>query len=151
MYWLICVIIFILLYLLDQITKALAYKYFRDGKIKFSKHIVFTYLENKGGFSGFLSIHPIVLLIINIIAIVFFSIFLIPQYVVLRFNFFSVFVSLFLCGACGNLTDRIIRGHVIDFVYFQHKKNSSKVFNLADFYIFIGFIGMIVGAIYYGL
>ena len=150
MYWIICVIVFVLLLICDQVTKAISYKCFKE-KVHLSKHIVFTYLENEGGFSGFLANHRIILMIFNIVAIALISIFLIPNYVIKSFTFFSVFISIFLSGACGNLTDRIMRGHVIDFVYFKFKKHSSKVFNLADVFIFGGMIGMIVGAIIYGI
>lgn len=151
MYFILCMIIFVILLSTDQITKALAYKYFKDDKQYLNKHIVFTYLENKGGFSGFLANHPIILLFINIFAILLISIFLIPQYVYQSFNILSVFIIVFLAGACGNLCDRIFRGHVIDFIYFKYHKKNSKVFNLADFLIFGGMIGMIVGVIIYGI
>ena len=39
-----------------------------------------------------------------------------------------------LAGALGNLSDRLLRGYVVDFVYLHH----WPVFNLADAYLVIG-------------
>ena len=55
-----------------------------------------------------------------------------------------------LCaGAISNVSDRIIRGHVIDFIYFKIGKRNTYVFNFGDFYIFIGIILVIIGGIIY--
>jgi len=41
-------------------------------------------------------------------------------------------------GALGNLIDRIIRGAVFDFIYFNYQEFSFPAFNLADSFITIG-------------
>ena len=48
--------------------------------------------------------------------------------------------TLLVAGAWGNLLDRLLRGHVIDFVAFKSKwqRLSNITFNLADFFIFFG-------------
>lgn len=40
--------------------------------------------------------------------------------------------ALVLSGTIGNLIDRVIRGRVIDFIYFHHDAFRYPVFNLAD-------------------
>lgn len=46
---------------------------------------------------------------------------------------------LILAGAVGNLVDRILHGHVLDFIDFKF----FPVFNIADSLIFIGVVGII--------
>lgn len=45
-------------------------------------------------------------------------------------------LMLIFTGGFGNFTDRIRRGYVVDYIYFNIKK--FPVFNLSDFYIIIG-------------
>src|SRR5215469_5879986 len=40
--------------------------------------------------------------------------------------------ALILGGTVGNLIDRIIRGQVVDFIYFHHNSFNYPVFNIAD-------------------
>lgn len=47
-------------------------------------------------------------------------------------------LSLVLAGGLGNTLNRLFRGYVIDFIYFNIK--GSPVFNIADFYILAGII-----------
>jgi signal peptidase II len=46
--------------------------------------------------------------------------------------------ALILGGTLGNLLDRIMRGRVVDFIYFHHDSFSYPVFNVADSAITIG-------------
>jgi signal peptidase II len=55
-----------------------------------------------------------------------------------RFGF-----ALILGGALGNLIDRIVLGHVVDFILFHVHNWSFAVFNLADSFITIG-AGLII-------
>lgn len=54
-------------------------------------------------------------------------------------------LSLILAGGIGNLIDRLIRGAVIDFIYV---KNFS-VFNVADCYIVIGWVGLVIAIFHF--
>ncbi len=47
-------------------------------------------------------------------------------------------LALILGGALGNLVDRIVYGHVIDFIDFYYKQWHWYTFNLADCFITIG-------------
>lgn len=53
----------------------------------------------------------------------------------------KVGLALVMAGGLGNTLNRLVRGYVIDFIYFSIK--GFPVFNLADFYIFIG-MGILV-------
>ena len=48
--------------------------------------------------------------------------------------------SLVIGGALGNLIDRIIRGYVIDFISIKIGNYNFPIFNLADTFIVIGVI-----------
>ena len=47
-------------------------------------------------------------------------------------------LALVLGGALGNLFDRVVYGHVIDYIYFHTPVWSFAVFNLADAFITVG-------------
>ena len=46
--------------------------------------------------------------------------------------------SLILGGALGNVTDRLVHGHVIDFIFFHYGQYSFPAFNIADSSLFCG-------------
>ncbi|HKV53919.1 MAG TPA: signal peptidase II [Candidatus Binataceae bacterium] len=50
----------------------------------------------------------------------------------------AIAFALILGGTIGNLIDRVVRGKVIDFIYFHHDRFSYPVFNAADSAITIG-------------
>lgn len=52
--------------------------------------------------------------------------------------------SFIIGGAIGNIIDRIIRGAVFDFIFFHYAKYNFPVFNLADAFINIGVLIIII-------
>ncbi len=52
-------------------------------------------------------------------------------------------LSLLLGGALGNLVDRLIHGHVIDFIHVYYDRWHYPIFNVADIAITVG-VGMIL-------
>ena len=52
----------------------------------------------------------------------------------------KVLLSLILAGGISNLIDRIFRGFVVDFI----EIGKLPIFNLADIYITIGWIGIVI-------
>ena len=57
-------------------------------------------------------------------------------------NKFTLFgLAFIISGLLGNLLDRVLYGHVIDFIYFKIiPKYSISLFNLADAFVIIGLI-----------
>ena len=49
-----------------------------------------------------------------------------------------------IAGAIGNLIDRVSRGHVVDFIQFHTQNWSFAIFNLADSFITIGALFIIL-------
>lgn len=53
-------------------------------------------------------------------------------------------LSLVLSGALGNLVDRVMNGHVVDYLLFYYPPYYFPAFNLADSLIFLGVVGLFV-------
>lgn len=49
-------------------------------------------------------------------------------------------LALVFAGAVGNYADRVVRGYVVDFVHLTH----WPVFNLADVYVTVGALGLLL-------
>ena len=59
----------------------------------------------------------------------------------------KIFFSFIICGAVGNLYDRIIYKAVPDFIDFHIKEFHWFTFNIADIFISLGIIFMILNEI----
>lgn len=136
----------IILIILDQISKNMAYSRLNKGqRIVFNKHLSFVLLRNRGAAYGLLKRKPKFLKAITIVIIAFlfinFIIFLGDDLLLPK-----IALGLFLAGGIGNFTDRIRRGYVVDFIYINFKK--WPVFNMADAYILIGALIAIYSVIF---
>jgi len=123
------VIIFIILLILDRITKiwATSLQINKDYGI-----VAFTYITNSGAGFSIMQNMNIILIIISIIALIAMIYFYqyIPQISLLMIS----------SGIIGNLIDRISYGSVIDFINFK----IWPVFNIADSLIFLGVMYWII-------
>jgi len=129
----------ILIIILDQITKFLITKYMvLHQSIPLINNILhLTYIQNTGAGFGILKGSNIFLIFTSLIIIG-----------AILFNFRKIIkeksvhipVALILGGAIGNLIDRILIGHVIDFIDFR----IWPAFNVADSCITIGALWLIV-------
>jgi len=129
-------ILAVLVIILDQISKLLARLYIQPvSNIPVLRPIFYlTYVENTGaGFNLFNNMNtPLIYISLIIIGLL--------LYFFYDFNRAErISVSLIIGGATGNLIDRIVLGHVIDFLNFR----IWPIFNLADSAISIGVIGLI--------
>ena len=61
-------------------------------------------------------------------------------------TWFSIGLSILIGGTFSNFIDRVIRGYVIDFITGTIFKKNLPVYNLADFFIFIGSLLAIIFA-----
>ncbi len=57
-------------------------------------------------------------------------------------------LSLVLGGALGNLIDRLLHGHVIDFIHLHYDRWHYPVFNLADSAITVGVIMLLIQVVW---
>ena len=60
----------------------------------------------------------------------------------------AIALSLILGGAMGNLIDRIVHGHVIDFIQLYYERWYWPAFNLADSAITVGAILLVLDNLY---
>jgi signal peptidase II len=64
---------------------------------------------------------------------------------------FKLGLSLVLGGAISNVSDRFLRGYVVDYFSVNCRKLKNIVFNLADFFIFIGSLLIIISTLFSGI
>lgn len=126
--------------LLDQITKITIEKMFVFGEEKIITsffNLVLAY--NKGAAFGFLNNQPgwqrYFFTAIGVIAVTV-IIYMLRKHSGQRL--FCWALSLIMGGAIGNVIDRILYGHVIDFLDFHVAGTHFPAFNLADSAIFLG-------------
>lgn len=84
----------------------------------------------------------IMIIIINIILIFLLIYYIFKNYSNLT-NIEKLSIAMILGGGIGNLIDRIFRGYVIDYIDIN-KFFKYPLFNLADIFIVIGFILIII-------
>jgi signal peptidase II len=126
---------------LDQTTK-----YFVNLKIAkglsieiIPKFLYFTNIKNTGAAFGMFQSYTKVLIIISIIAIIFIIILKVTFNINLLI--YNISLGFILGGALGTLVDRYFVGEVTDFISFSFFR---PVFNVADSFIFIGFVLTII-------
>lgn len=103
------------------------------------------HFRNRGGAWGIFGNYPWALTIFSILAL---------GFLVLRFHHFvegsrvrAVFLALIMGGILGNLVDRLLRGEVVDFLYFWLGRFHWPAFNVADSAICIGVGGFILASL----
>ncbi len=105
----------IFLIIIDQMTK---FYFFTTGK----------FISNTGSFFGFFAGYNNLFIIISLIAVG------VLFYFYEREKNLRLGLSFIIAGAVGNLTDRILKGYVIDFIDLPF----WPVFNFSDMFIVIG-------------
>lgn len=131
----------------DQFTKNLAVRELSSGKVIDVIHNIlqFTYVENTGAAFGILKNQKVLFTIITIIVISAIFYYLIKIKFELKNILNYIVLILIFSGAIGNFIDRIKKSYVVDFIYF--KPINFPVFNLADTYITIACIILIISMI----
>jgi signal peptidase II len=127
---------------LDQVSKYLVATHLKPFEVlTLIPHILaLTYTLNPGAaFSLFTNLPPWLragfLVAVSVAAIVIIAVLLFRSR---KVSIQTVALALILGGAVGNLTDRIVRGRVVDFIYVHYYGLSYPVFNIADSAITIG-------------
>ncbi len=142
--WLALIVVVIVI---DQLTKIGIAKTFAYGARKEIIHGFFdlTLLYNKGAAFSFLSgaggWQRWFFTIIGVVAALF-IVFMLAKHSSQRL--FSCALALIAGGALGNVIDRLIHGHVVDFLLFYFRDWSFPAFNVADSAITIGAVLLIL-------
>ncbi|MFC2155539.1 signal peptidase II [Acidobacteriota bacterium] len=142
-------LIFTVIIILDQVTKLIINSnlalYDRVEVIK--GFFQFTHVRNSGAVWGILSNHPaqwVSLVITNLsimaLVIVFYFFLKLEATCTLELTALSFVIG----DALGNNIDRVIRGYVIDFIDMYIKSHHWPTYNIADSFITIGVILLII-------
>ena len=126
---------FILLVILDQITKNLAVLHLKDKPAIVLWDGVFElhYLENSGAAFGMLQNQKILFVSIAAVILVIIGYLLIKLPRSKHFAILEILLVLIAAGAVGNMIDRVQYNYVVDFFYF--KLIDFPIFNVADIYV----------------
>ena len=145
----VAVITIIAAVLFDQWTKFMAVTYLKNSPSYVIIDDVFElhYLENQGAAFGILQNQQVFFLVSGIVA------FLVAAFLYVRMPHTGRFMPLRVClvliisGAIGNMIDRVRLQYVIDFFYF--KLIDFPIFNVADIYVTVAAIGLIILILFY--
>lgn len=129
--------------ILDRLSKLWAQNFLtNNGDVVIINNIFsFSYLENRGAAFGILQNKQNMLAIVTFIVLCFVIFYLVrykPKSKILRIS-----LSLIICGAIGNLFDRVTQKYVVDFILFHYKDvYNFPTFNVADMMVVIGTFSM---------
>lgn len=137
--------------ILDQVTKYWAFVVLKGGRSieVIDKFLYFTYSENSGAAWGMFKNATLFFTIVTIPVVIG-----IIWYMLKNRNNIDMFVKLplamIISGAIGNLIDRIRLGYVIDFIFSPlGGLYDFPIFNLADMYISVATIMLIVYILFF--
>ncbi len=140
-------VVVIILFTIDRISKILILQNFLNNsssEIYLNSFLNFSLVWNSGIGFGILQIEPnifyftisIIITAINLILI---------YWMLTSTNYLeSIFISIILGGALGNLFDRYYYSSVPDFIDLHYESFHWFTFNIADIFITIGIIGLII-------
>lgn len=131
----------VLLVLIDQYTKYLAYTYLKvNGPLKLWDGVFeFHYLTNAGAAWGMLSGQRIFFLVLTFLIMGFILYAYEKTPFTKKYALLGAIELLGLSGAIGNFIDRFLNGYVHDFIYFS--LIDFPIFNVADCYVVVaGFL-----------
>ena len=137
-------ILIIILFLIDRIAKIKALEILQDKELIFiNDYLNIDLVFNTGIGFGLLSFNEGIYY--NLITLLIFSIILVLFFFMLKSTLREkLFFSLIIGGAIGNLYDRFIFQAVPDFIDLHFREFHWFTFNIADIFISIGIIFMII-------
>ena len=137
---------------LDQWTKSLAVTELANGFIKvtdffslilaYNKGAAFSFLSDAGGWQRWF----FTAVAVGVSAVLVVWIYRLKQHEKLL----AIALALVLGGAIGNVYDRIMLGHVVDFILVHYQDNYFPAFNIADSAISVGAALLILDAFLQG-
>lgn len=137
----------VLFFLIDLISKQVIIRIIDlASSIKIIPNFFYlTYVRNEGAAFSIFENQQILILLVTFFALFFINNYLTNQ----KINKIESFsYSLITGGILGNLFDRIVYGYVIDFLDFRFGSYHYPVFNLADTFIVIGVITLMIYSFY---
>jgi len=137
-------IIFVVLLIIDQVTKYLAIVHLKGNPaiVLIEDVLELNYLENRGSAFGMLQNQKVFLLFVGVVfmAMILFFLFKLPNEK--KFRIAHLLLAAVVAGGIGNMIDRIRFDFVVDFISFV--LINFPIFNGADCFIVIGTIGLFI-------
>lgn len=129
---------------LDVISKLVVKHYLllNQSKVIIKDFFSLTYVKNSGAAFSILDDNTFLVVIVSLIIILVLARYVYKNKDAKKIE--KVAYSLILGGAIGNLIDRIFNGYVVDFLDFIFFGYNYPIFNLADTFIVIGVILLII-------
>ena len=143
--WLIIdTIIFVVLLMVDQVTKYLAITHLKDKPaiVLWEGVLELNYLENRGSAFGMLQNQKFFILFVGCIFMAAILFFLIKLPNEKKFRLTHILLSMVVAGGIGNMIDRIRFDFVVDFISFV--LINFPIFNGADCFIVVGTISLFI-------
>ena len=103
------------------------------------------YVRNTGAAFSILEDSRLFFIIITFIALICIYLFLIKDKILSKFQIFCY--SMLIGGIIGNFVDRVIYGYVVDYLSFNIFGYNFPVFNLADMFIVVAIILLILNEV----
>lgn len=129
--------------IVDQISKILVVKFLDLNSVTLIKNFFYlTYTNNTGAAFSILTDKRIFLVLAGIIIIILLIYYLKKHQIKNTIN--KIAFALVIGGSIGNLIDRIIRGSVVDFIDIKIFSYNFPIFNLADTFITIGVLLLLI-------
>ena len=138
------IIFFVLLVMIDQLTKKWAVLFLKgqDPVILIKNVFQLYYLENHGAAFGILEGKSAVFICITLIVLALIVYFYVRIPFQRKYRILRIFIVLIAAGALGNFIDRITQHYVVDCFYFC--LIDFPVFNVADIYVTCATVLLIV-------
>lgn len=139
-------ILTLVIFIIDQISKSIISTYLTLNKSieVINNFFYLRYINNTGASWGILSNSRILLIILSLLAII---ILIRYMYSFKKTKLNLIGFGFLLGGILGNLSDRILYGYVRDFLDFIIFKYDFPVFNIADIFIVLGVIILVISII----
>lgn len=140
------IILTIIFFLVDLVSKLVVSNLMNvhDSFVVIENFFYISYFRNTGGAWSILSNHTWLLTVFSLLIIIFIGIYVYKNKINGRLELFGY--SMILGGSIGNLFDRVMYGYVIDFLDFNIFGYNFPIFNLADTFIVLGVIVIVISS-----
>lgn len=147
--WVVGIIAFALLLVLDQFTKHLAVAGLagQDPIVLIPGVFELQYLENRGAAFGMFQNQRWLFLIMSVVILAFIGYCYQKFPAHKHYLWLRITCVLLGAGAVGNMIDRVVNGYVVDFFYFS--LIDFPIFNVADCYVVVSLILLIILIFFY--
>ncbi len=145
--FLFCILITLIIFFIDRVTKIKVLNSYSENLIYLNDFLNIDLIWNTGIGFGLFSSNSVIFY--NIITLLISLVILFLIYLIIKSEFYEqILYCMVLGGALGNLYDRSVYQAVPDFIDIHYKSFHWFTFNIADIFITIGIIMLILKSIF---